>query len=66
MLFIVGKLIVNKYICSSINQQLIAGGFSHEGLRQLPDSQMAEISCNQFLIDTVTYLLTINLTTYVE
>ena len=35
MLFNVGKLIVSNYVYSSINQQLIAGRFSHKGLWHL-------------------------------
>ena len=71
MLFNVGKLIVSNYVAVSINNVLIAGHFSHKGLRQLhtklflyvhkPDfctkltkTFVAEMSCNQLLIDTAT------------
>ena len=46
-----GKLIVSRYVAESINQ-LIAGRFSHEGLRQLyaADEQdvLSEIQRSQF------------------
>ena len=43
-----------KQLHSSINQQLIAGHFGHEGLRQLHTKQgfVAKMSCNLLLIDT--------------
>ena len=59
----VGELIVSNYVRSSINQQLTAGRFGHENLRQLPTKLFcmqlmkafaAETFCNQLLIDTAT------------
>ena len=61
-----------EQISSRINQQLIAGRFSQEGLRQLctklfsmqlVKAFVAKASCNPLLIDSATYLLTINLPT---
>ena len=63
------RRIDGEQLRSSINQQLIAGHFSHEGLRQLrtklfcmqlTKAFVAKMSCNQLLIDTATQLLTIN------
>ena len=58
-----------EQIGSRINQKLIAGRFGNEGLHQLhrklfcmqlTKAFLAEASCNQLLIDSATYLLTIN------
>ena len=61
-----------EQIRSRINQQLVAGRFGHKGLHQLCTKNIcmqlmkafvAKASCNQLLIDSATYLLTINLPT---
>ena len=52
------RRIDSEQLHSSINQQLIAERFGHQGLlqfcMQLTKTFVAEMSCNQLLIDTAT------------